>query len=333
MLDRAWAALLTLHRRAHLRGLLPRAPLPSPTVALGALRAGGSGKTPAARWLALRALQHGLIAVVLSPGYRPGQPSAPPRLIHDSRAPSPPSLATLAATARASGDEAAEALHRLTRPPFTDVTTGRLLWIAGRDRRAAFQLARAHLDRLPDLVLLDDGLHHHRVAPHHTVALLGPGDLTARLLPCGPLREGPALLDRVDLVWFHAPTPHSAPEAANATVTSTWLPDAPPPEGPHLLLCATGAPARVLASARQQGIDVRDLVALRDHHPYPDRLLREVSARCRRRGLLPLTTLKDYVKIAARWDRLSGGTPLSALSGDLQVLSGAERLDALLRTC
>src|SRR6266536_5818799 len=51
-------------------GLLPSRKLPGPTISVGNLTTGGTGKTPVVRWLATQLASHKLHPAILLRGYR-----------------------------------------------------------------------------------------------------------------------------------------------------------------------------------------------------------------------------------------------------------------------
>lgn len=107
------------------------------------------------------------------------------------------------------------ALHRLWYP---DVPV-----VVDRDRIAGG--ARA-IEAGADVVVLDDGFQHRRLARDLDVVLVAAEDWTPRpkLLPRGPWREGPAALRRADIVVV---TRRTAPRESAAEIADTigrWAP-------------------------------------------------------------------------------------------------------------
>ena len=178
--------LVALRRLAYRSGALPTVRLPVAVIVVGNLVVGGTGKTPLVLWLASTLRSKGRKPGIVSRGYG-GNAPAPMEVM----ASSPVHLV---------GDE----------PLLLARASGCAVWI-GRDRAAA---ARGLLADHPecDVLLLDDGLQHYRVARDIEIALederrAGNG----LLLPAGPLRE--PLSRRVD-AWVvnSAPTgSHDSP--------------------------------------------------------------------------------------------------------------------------
>ena len=156
--------LLALRRLAYRSGALQAVRLPVPVIVVGNIVVGGTGKTPLVLALAAMLKKSGWNPAILSRGYR-GSAAAPMQVA----ASSPASLV---------GDE----------PLLLARHGGCPVWI-GRDRvRAAAGLLAAH--PACDVLILDDGLQHYRLARDIEIAVedeRGAGN--GLLLPAGPLRE------------------------------------------------------------------------------------------------------------------------------------------------
>ena len=176
--------LVALRRCAYRSGALAAVRLPVAVIVIGNLVAGGTGKTPLVLWLAAALKKSGRKPGIISRGYR-GRAAAP-------MAVAPVSPVDLV------GDEPL-LLARASDCP---------VWI-GRDRAAAaWGLLAAHPEC--DVLILDDGLQHYRVARDIEIAVedeRGAGN--GLLLPAGPLRE--PLSRRVD-AWVL----NSAPPGAHS---------------------------------------------------------------------------------------------------------------------
>jgi len=156
--------LTALRRFAYRSGALAAVRLPVAVIVVGNLVAGGTGKTPLVLWLAARLTRNGRKPGIISRGYR-GRATAP-------MAVAPASPVELV------GDE----------PLLLARASGCPVWI-GRDRAAAASgLLAAHPEC--DVLILDDGLQHYRLARDIEIAVedeRGAGN--GLLLPAGPLRE------------------------------------------------------------------------------------------------------------------------------------------------
>jgi len=165
-----YGAYVRLRAFAYRRDWLARRKLEGVVLSVGNLTTGGTGKTPAVLWLALRAAESGQRVAVLTRGYRgenqtgtDGQPRS---------------------------DEAA-----LLRDRFQ----GRAQLGVGADRYAAGSVLARHG---VNWFVLDDGFQHLRLRRDVDIVLL---DATSpfgngRLLPSGSLREPRSALARADIV-------------------------------------------------------------------------------------------------------------------------------------
>jgi len=156
--------------RSHRAGL--------PVIVVGNLVAGGSGKTPLAMWIAERLHARGLRPAIVSRGYG-GSAEAPRE-------------ATIASDPGEVGDE----------PMLLARRSGCPVWV-GPDRLAVIAAMRA---QHPDcnVVILDDGLQHYRLARDIEIAVVDArGFGNGFLLPAGPLREPRGRLRSVGAVIAH----------------------------------------------------------------------------------------------------------------------------------
>ena len=161
------------------KGLLAADRLPVPVISVGALTAGGAGKTPVARYLARRLRDAGYRPAVLSRGY--GRNSRATQTVRPG------------APWQEAGDE----------PAFLASTLPDVPVVVGPSRTAAGRLA---IDRHgADLLLLDDGFQHRSTAravdivvhdASGQLSLIGPECKPGRVLPAGPYREPVSSLRR-----------------------------------------------------------------------------------------------------------------------------------------
>jgi tetraacyldisaccharide 4'-kinase len=149
-----------------------------PVVVVGNLTVGGSGKTPLVLWIAEFLSARGWHPAIVSRGY-----------------PSPivtPRAATISSKPAEVGDEPVVLARR----------SGCPVWV-GPDRLAVIAALRARHDEV-DVVLLDDGLQHYRLARDLEIAVVDArGFGNGFLLPAGPLREPRWRLRSVDAVVSH----------------------------------------------------------------------------------------------------------------------------------
>ena len=163
-LSLVYRLLAALRRTAYRRGILPAVRLPVPVIVVGNIVVGGTGKTPLVLALAAKLRANGRKPGIVSRGYG-GSAAAPMQV-------------DVASAVDLVGDE----------PLLLARHSGCPVWI-GRDRAgAASGLLAAHPEC--DLLILDDGLQHYRLARDIEIAVedeRGAGN--GLLLPAGPLRE------------------------------------------------------------------------------------------------------------------------------------------------
>jgi len=252
-----------------------------PTLVIGNLSAGGTGKTPLTAALAARLQSRGLRPGIVSRGHG-GERQRRPRTLVDGDVPADV------------GDEPLM-LARATGVPVCVCVR--------RDLAVAALAARGDID----VVLADDGLQHYRMARQIEICVV---DAQARfgnrrLLPAGPLRERPARLDTVDLVvWRTAPEALGEPDRAGGPVHFAVVPDAACRLGTgecvdleayrgrtvHAV-AGLGQPRRFFEALRARGIEPIEH-AFPDHHAYR---AEEIAFGDE---LPTLTTSKDAVKLA-----------------------------------
>jgi tetraacyldisaccharide 4'-kinase len=302
---------------------------PVPVISVGNLAVGGTGKTPVALLLCERLRALGRRPALLSGGYG-GRAGAGPLWVSRGEG--------LVCEARDCGDEAALAARS---SPW-------LLVLAGSDRVAS---ARAAVEAGADLLLLDDGLQHHRLARDLDVVVvdarspLGNG----RLLPRGPLREGTGAFGRLGgrgLLWLTgAAADRGVPASCEASlepllaaaraarlagpVESRFVLRAPAwLRGARVhLLAGIARPERFEESVRAAGAEVAGRSLFADHHAFTVEELRRAALQARDAGARLVTTSKDA-------QRLPEGFEVEVLPGEAAVVSGepvlAEALERLL---
>ena len=327
-----------------------------PVISVGALTAGGAGKTPVVRFLARRLKQAGYRPAVLSRGY--GRNSRATRSVAPG------------ATWQEVGDE----------PAFLASALPGVLVIVGPSRTASGRLA---IDRHgANVLLLDDGFQHRRtgreidIVVHDASNRLSPG----RLLPAGPFREPASSLGRAhalvltrtdqagsavaDTARIKGQFPHLALIEAvydfaglRRLVDGRTLPSAsrtlpsdgekrasdgrpPPSDGTRppewlagrtvLVLCGIANPASFARTVADAGARVTRVLAYQDHHPFtPSELDRAVSLAQRSGAECIVTTEKDAVRIPPDHAIVNH---LAALDIELRVTSGENALEKVLST-
>lgn len=299
----AFALGVAARGAAYGAGVLRAEPVGAKVVSLGNVVAGGAGKTPIAIFLAQRLSRAGRRVAVVSRGYGGAE-----RLCAVERE----------TPVSASGDEALLVKRRVPEA----------IVVVGRDRVAA---ARHAVSLGADVVLLDDGFQHRRLARDLDVVVVDAARPfgNGRLLPRGPLREPASALRRAGLVWTTGAD--GAGEGVRSRLVATALVRADgESRAPAWLagkrvfaLAGIARPERFFASVRALGAELVDCLELPDHAAISEAM----AARAARADADAIVlTEKD----AARWPASGAAPHVFALRVDVELLSGEARLDAAL---
>ncbi len=288
-----------------------------PTVSVGNLHWGGSGKTPtvvaaACGLTAQGPSGPGLRVAVLSRGYR--------------RQGHAPLVVSLGDGPRATVEQAGdEPLMIAEQAPGVAV-------VVGADRRATAALALSR-DPAIDVFVLDDGFSHVRVRRDIEILTFPAADPFAGglLLPGGRLREPLSMVRLADAAVLTGLETGDEPPAdfeptlrrhrfGGRVFTSTLRGEVvggPLPSRP-LLVTGVARPERVARTAEAAGLEFVEHLRFPDHHRYPDRTLRTIEAACaRHRCDAVLTTSKDAVKLRGRLPK--GALPLLELKVEAEI--------------
>jgi tetraacyldisaccharide 4'-kinase len=277
--------------------LRPMGKLGRPVISIGNITTGGTGKTPVIEWLATRLREQGRHVAILSRGYK----SAPNEM----------------------GDELTmldRSLNRSGLPPvYLRAHPNRVL--------AGQQLLTAHPE--VDVVLLDDGFQHRRLARDLDIVLINAAEPFGwnHVLPRGMLREplaglkragafilthadqvAPEELTRIEKVirrcnpnapTYRAAHAHSGLRAQSPDGTETTAPMSDLNHRPFYLFCGIGNPdALDRQLSRYSQYKGRRFYA--DHHRFSNADLISLDQRASQLGAqILLTTEKDWVKVAA----------------------------------
>lgn len=310
-----YAATMALRNRLYDGGWLAAERVPARVLSVGNLSVGGTGKTPAALWLAGALAARGRRPAIVARGYGKQRPGVV--VVGEAGRP--------LVGPEEGGDEAVMLAHRFAGPVVT-----------GERRAAAARLACVRFG--VDTIVLDDGFQHRGLARDADLVLASGELADAWTLPAGPLREPVAALARArallvlesgtrppgTLAVFRA---HLAPVALVRAAAGAWLAeDLSALRGAAVTAVAGVArPERFVAALTAAGAEVRRLLRFPDHHRYGPRDAAAVAAAAREGPVL--TTEKDLVKLAG----LPGLAGVRALRVDLEVEDGESLLDLLLR--
>jgi len=251
-----YGAVSALHRMTYRSGLMRVHRAAVPVVVVGNVTVGGTGKSPLVAALAAALTARGIPVGVLLRGY--GARRKDPARVFAGDDP------------LEVGDEAVM-LAGATGVPV----------VAGVDRARGAELLVAAGARL---VLCDDGLQHHALARDLEIAVVDAvrGVGNGRLLPAGPLREGPDRLAGVDwVVWHGAPPSRPRWQGRAGDLAMRLEPGAAQPivggaeprslasfaGRPVHAVAGIGDPGRFFAMLRAAGLAPREH-AFPDHHAY-----------------------------------------------------------------
>ncbi len=304
----AYRAAVALRNAAYDRGLLRAVPLPAPSVGVGNIAVGGTGKTPLAAFLAAELLRRGAKPGILLRGYRGGDEAAElTARLAEAVVVADPDRHRGAASAVARGATALvldDCLQRrgvavdLLLAVVAAETIGERMWPlpAGPWREGLGALGRC------DAVVVT-----YKAAP------AGKAESEALQL-AGRTRRGLGIAAGLKLARF-------LPLTGGAPVRPETLSGRP-----VVALCGIGAPEAFAAQLRSLGARVT-LLAFGDHHRYAAADVTAAVAAAGPDGLV-VTTAKDAVKL-----RPLVRPPAPAwLVGELevQVTQGADELGRLL---
>lgn len=280
------------------RGFAPRIPL----VVVGALRAGGSGKTSVTLALARSLAERGLRPAFLAYRLGPGREGGDPRLMEI-----------------ASGDgwrvasEEALLLKRESYGPGGQEGLGNrggsgMRVFATRNRAEAWRLLqeeRYQEDGAFDILISDDGFQDPRLEGAYRILLTAPGERPGLfdLLPGGPFRETAGAMARA-----HLRVEGPGPGILAAGVTSALPLRRLPSFGRTLILppgmdrrrtwiafCALGDNRPFLSDLERAGIRPAAIVTGRNHAAPPLEKIRSALALRPEAGIL--CTRKDFLKL------------------------------------
>ena len=310
----AYRAAVGLRNRLYDQGWLAARRVPARVVSVGNLTVGGTGKTPAALWLAERLAARGHRVGIVARGYRK-QRAGPVVVGVDGRA---------LVTPEDGGDEAVMLARRFAGPVVT-----------GERRHEAALLACARFAL--DTIVLDDGFQHRALARDADLVLVADDAAAGRCLPAGSLREPPAALRRACAVLVVGGATASVPpgmvvfRGRLAPVAAVRARDGafhPEPldalVGQDVVAVAGIArPEGFVDTLGRLGARVRDVLRFPDHHAYTAADARRIAAAARAGRLV--TTEKDLAKL----ERFPGLEALIALRVELEVEDEEALLDLL----
>ena len=323
----SWLYGAAMKARAALyrRGSLQSFAVAAPTISVGNLTTGGTGKTPMVAWISRRLADKGLSVCVLTRGY--GRPNPAQRLlVSDGR--------QIFTDASQAGDEALMLANYLI---------GQAAVICDADRVAAAGWAIENLNS--NVFVLDDAFQNLRIHRDLNIVTI---DATRpwpaqRVLPAGNLREPAQALERADCIVLtrydqtqHADIASQIEQATSALVLKSRMkimgirPLKQEANAPSLkavaAFCAVGNPEAMFESLRREKFDVRHTIAFRDHYQYSQNDIDKVCRAAIAAGAESLiTTAKDAVKLQSlRFD-----LPCYVLEVELEIENDKRLLELI----
>jgi tetraacyldisaccharide 4'-kinase len=285
------------------RRLLKQRRLQGPTVSVGNLSVGGSGKTPFVMLLGEQLKRRGLAFDVLSRGY--GRRSQGVLEVNP------------AGSAQEFGDEPLLIARKLEVPV-----------IVGEDRYQAGVFAERKFG--PHMHILDDGFQHRALARDFDIVLVTAEDARDRVIPAGRLREPLRSLVRADAVVLTSGATADAFALKGQKVwrvrrgiTVTGIPERP------VAFCGIARPKSFLLQLEKAGIEVVAEAVYRDHHAYSEKDVAELLAlRKNSEAGGFVTTEKDAINLGGY---LSALQPLAVVPVKMELLDAANAIDTMLR--
>ncbi len=257
----------------------------TPTICIGNLAVGGTGKTPHTELFVEWLLENGLHTATLSRGY--GRKT---KGYHEVKAGN---------TAEEVGDEPLQMFtHFEGKVPVT----------VCEDRRKGIEQIEAGLH--PDVIILDDAFQHRYVKPTVRILLTDYARLYCddSLLPYGRLRESRKGARRADIIIVtKCPSALTTEESEKIVSklhplrqqkvyfsTIDYIPISI--ESPVVLITGIAQPKHLLEQLQREGIVVQKHLSFPDHHAFTAKELKCIEE-AGQQGTTLLTTAKDFSRL------------------------------------
>jgi tetraacyldisaccharide 4'-kinase len=323
LLSLLYRGLSLLHRYLYSSGILNSRSLPRPSISVGNIVVGGGGKTPLTMWLAEKLMASGVRVAILTRGY--GRVHGGFRLVEPGD------------SWQSVGDEPALMASKIS---------GLTIAVSKNRYKAAIKV----LERCEvDLFLLDDGFQHYALKRDLDIVVIDGRKRfgSGRVLPAGILREPVSSLKKADLIVVTR-TQRIDPEFERYLKGHTAAPifwadyqpmelspvsPAEPPQkegdkgGSFVAFCGIAGPDGFRDSLARAGIEVAELLAFPDHHPFSvSDMDTIVGTAVERQAAALVTTEKD----AVRWPHRKLPLPVYSLPVQPVVEGEEEILERIL---
>ncbi|MDW8020176.1 MAG: tetraacyldisaccharide 4'-kinase [Chloroherpetonaceae bacterium] len=338
----AWLYGLTVSVRNWLfdRGILCAAPSAIPVISVGNLTVGGVGKTPTVDWIVKFYQREGKRVAVVSRGYK--RKTKGVVLVGDGE------------LVRVSADEAGDEPLMLARRNPTAIV------VVAEKRLEAIKFIEQHFqNRLPDVVVLDDGFQHRWLRRTLDIVVIHAEQNVFKdsLLPLGRLREPTQSLARAQLILLSKVTkyldlqpllkglePFQKPivqSSVKIVGLRSFFSSELVPLGtqPFLYTWAfafsgIGDPKNFMETLQYAGLIVEHAKHFPDHHDYTEADIDFILSETVRHGSnIIVTTEKDFYRLKAKdklFERLRQA-PCFYLEIEFEMKQGCDKLEALLR--
>jgi tetraacyldisaccharide 4'-kinase len=305
-LSRAYRLVMSAREQLYERGIFATEQAVLPTISVGNVTVGGTGKTPIAAWLAER-LKHRAHPAIALRGYGNDEIEVHRRLNPDVAIVVNPDRSAAVQSARAAG---------------ADVV---VLDDAFQHRRIA---------RTADVVLLsaEQLMRPLRLLPagpwREPLYAVGRADLVVITRKAAGIADAERAATRLRGLFPGMPIArvHLVPRSLETANGAESLPLSALRGAAVVAIAAIGEPGVFARQLEQLGARV-SMNAFRDHHEFTDTEIRALAARAPADALV-VCTLKDAVKLAEKWP---GPSRLWYVSQQLVVEQGAEDMERLLQ--
>lgn len=323
--------VVRIRNRLYERGWMRRyVPPVSLVISVGNIVAGGTGKTPVTLLLAGAFYERYAVAI-LSRGYRSkAEKLETPVVLCEGHGPTLP--------ASYCGDEPYLFAQRLPKS---------IVIVGGNRRKASFIAAKAGVQ----VILLDDGMQHRRLARDFDVVVVDVGDPfgLGYFLPRGFLREDLCSLARANLIilnhienseqFVHMTTQLKTYTHAPMIGTKGYVAAIRDLKGQEVSLslekkkvgmfCAIAHPEYFRRTLEQEGFKVENEYVVGDHESFPLKDLEQFGQLCAKQGAdCLICTEKDRVKLD---DDLHLALPVLWVQFELRIVQGQEEWQDFLQ--
>lgn len=326
-----YKTVIDIRNRLYDLGLFKTHSADIPTVSIGNITAGGTGKTPLVDFAAKHYSRKGLRSAILSRGYRRSTKGV--RLVSDGR--------QIFLGAKEAGDECTMLAHN---------NPGTIVVVAEQRKAGIDYIIERFAGKLPDVVLLDDAFQHRKISRDLDIVVISSiaPFFDDRLLPFGKLREPVRSLHRADLLVLSkvkdrqhvSELENRLRETAIPLIITGLRPGKPvpigapdrPPHGKVIALAGIGQPEGFLVSLQESGMDVTFKAFFPDHADFPQPEIEKLVNKAEQESLSLVMTEKDYYRFRDKEKmlRTMAKVPCFYLPVSMTIPEGQELLERML---